>query len=82
MKANIHPKYDEVTFKCSCGNEFKSKSTLAAQKSVVNIEICYACNPFYTGKSRIVDTEGTVKKFMRRYGSQMGANAADKTEDK
>ncbi len=66
MKENIHPDYREVDVVCSCGNKFKIRST--TPKKILNIEICGACHPFYTGKQKIVDTAGRVEKFQKRYG--------------
>jgi large subunit ribosomal protein L31 len=65
MKKNIHPKYEETTFTCLCGNTFKTGST----KSNVRIEICSHCHPFYTGEQRFVDTAGRVDKFKKKYAS-------------
>jgi large subunit ribosomal protein L31 len=65
MKPDIHPAYEAVTVNCSCGNTFETKSTLGKD---LNIEVCAACHPFYTGKQRVVDTAGRVDKFRRRYG--------------
>jgi large subunit ribosomal protein L31 len=66
MKAGIHPDYQEVTVTCSCGNTFKTRSTLG--KPALQVEVCSACHPFYTGKQKIVDTAGRVEKFRQRYG--------------
>jgi large subunit ribosomal protein L31 len=66
MKAGIHPDYHEITVTCSCGNSFKTRSTLA--RDVLHIEVCSQCHPFYTGKQKIVDTAGRVEKFRQRYG--------------
>jgi large subunit ribosomal protein L31 len=66
MKAGIHPDYKEVTVTCSCGDTFKTRSTLG--KDALHIEVCSACHPFYTGKQKIVDTAGRVEKFRQRYG--------------
>lgn len=65
MKSDIHPEYTEITVTCSCGNEFKTRSTLGQP---LQVEVCSACHPFYTGKQKIVDTGGRVDKFRRRYG--------------
>jgi large subunit ribosomal protein L31 len=65
MKAEIHPEYHDLKVTCSCGNEFSTRSTL---KDELNIEVCSACHPFYTGKQKIVDTAGRVDKFRRKYG--------------
>lgn len=69
MKAEIHPQYGEITVTCSCGNEFVTASTLG---HALQIEVCSACHPFYTGKQKIVDTGGRVDKFRRRYGLTAG----------
>lgn len=65
MKPEIHPNYQAVQVTCSCGNEFVTRSTLSDQ---LNIEVCSACHPFYTGKQKILDTAGRVDKFRRKYG--------------
>ena len=72
MKAEIHPEYSDITVTCSCGNSFRTRSTLGEDLSV---EVCSACHPFYTGKQKIVDTGGRVDKFRRRYGKS-GAESA------
>ncbi len=63
MKADIHPKYQEITVKCLCGNQFQSRST----KSEISTEICSQCHPFYTGKQKLIDTAGRVERFRKRY---------------
>lgn len=63
MKAGIHPNYVEATVRCSCGNEFKTRST----KASMHIDVCNVCHPFYTGEQRIVDTAGRVERFNRRF---------------
>jgi len=65
MKAEIHPKYEDVTVTCSCGNSFVTRSTLG--KLALSVEVCSACHPFYTGKQKIVDTAGRVEKFRQKY---------------
>jgi large subunit ribosomal protein L31 len=67
MKPNIHPNYNEITVKCSCGNSFVTHSTIEKD---LQIEVCSACHPFYTGQQKIVDTAGRVEKFRRRFGSR------------
>jgi large subunit ribosomal protein L31 len=63
MKANIHPKYEETTVTCGCGNKFVTRST----RKNITVEICSACHPFFTGKMKFVDTTGRVEKFQRKY---------------
>jgi len=67
MKADIHPKYSEINVTCSCGNTFKTRSTIGKD---LNVEVCSACHPFYTGKQKILDSAGQVDKFKRRYGKK------------
>lgn len=64
MKAETHPNYTEITVACSCGNTFKTRSTLGHD---LHVEVCSSCHPFYTGKQKIVDTAGRVDKFRRKY---------------
>lgn len=69
MKAEIHPQYGDIKVTCSCGNEFVTRSTLGED---LQVEVCSACHPFYTGKQKIVDSGGRVDKFRRRYGMSAG----------
>lgn len=64
MKDGIHPKYQDSTITCICGNSIKTRST----RGDVHVEICSACHPFYTGKQNIVDTAGRVERFRKKYG--------------
>ena len=64
MKPEIHPAYEEISVSCSCGSEFKTRSTVGHD---LNIEVCSQCHPFYTGKQKMVDTGGRVDKFRKRY---------------
>ena len=65
MKAEIHPKYEEITITCSCGNAIRTRSTLCDD---LQIEVCSKCHPFFTGKQKIVDAGGRVDRFRRKYG--------------
>ena len=63
MKKDIHPKfYKDSKVACSCGAAFAVGSTLAD----INIEICSACHPFFTGDEKIIDTAGRVERFKKR----------------
>ena len=66
MKPGIHPKYHEVEARCACGNTFKTRST----KPELHLEICNACHPFFTGRQKLIDTEGRVERFTKRFGAQ------------
>ena len=70
MKTGIHPEYVETQVTCGCGNQFITRST--KQNGVINVEVCSACHPFYTGKQRIMDTGGRVARFEARYGKRAG----------
>ena len=63
MKEGIHPKYEEATVICGCGNKFVTRST----RKTISVEICSACHPFFTGKMKYVDTTGRVEKFQKKY---------------
>ncbi len=64
MKADIHPKYTDITVTCGCGNSFSTRSTLAED---LRIDVCSNCHPFYTGKHKIVDSAARVDKFNKRF---------------
>lgn len=66
MKKNLHPKYEETTVTCACGNVIKTSST----KSDIKVDICSKCHPFFTGKQKLVDTGGRVDRFNRRYANK------------
>jgi len=66
MKKKTHPKYEESTVMCACGNVIKTRST----KKTINVEICSKCHPFFTGKQKFVDSEGRGDKFLKKYGKK------------
>lgn len=66
MKPDIHPQYVECKVICACGETFMTRST----KPEIKVEICSKCHPFFTGTQKIVDTEGRVERFIKRYGLQ------------
>ena len=68
MKADIHPNYHEITVTCSCGNSFKTQSSIS--KPELKVEVCSECHPFYTGTQKIVDTAGRIDKFRQKYGTK------------
>jgi large subunit ribosomal protein L31 len=71
MKKGIHPKYEMTTIKCACGNVIETRSTVKD----IQVEICSACHPFFTGKQKLVDTAGRIERFNKKYGIK-------KTEEK
>ncbi|MEN3044435.1 MAG: 50S ribosomal protein L31 [Candidatus Hydrothermales bacterium] len=66
MKPKIHPEYVKAIIECACGNKVETRST----KKFIKVEICSNCHPFFTGKEKLVDTEGRVEKFRRKYGEK------------
>ena len=66
MRAGIHPQYHEVDVRCACGAAWKTRST----RKELRLEICSNCHPFFTGRQKLVDTEGRVERFTKKYGQQ------------
>ncbi len=66
MKKGIHPNYQECRVTCACGETFITRSV----KPEIRVEICNKCHPFFTGTQKIVDTEGRVERFIKRYKLQ------------
>jgi large subunit ribosomal protein L31 len=63
MRDDIHPTYNTLQATCVCGNTIETGSTLAS----IRMDVCSGCHPFYTGAQRIMDTEGRIEKFRKRY---------------
>jgi len=68
MKKDIHPKYGKCIVKCVCGNTFETRSST----SEINVEVCGACHPTYTGQKKIVDSTGRVDRFNKLLGQKKG----------
>ncbi len=66
MKTAIHPDYRVATVHCACGSTFKTRTTVGN----VNVDICSSCHPFFTGTQKIVDTEGRVERFKKKYAKK------------
>jgi len=64
VKKGIHPKYELTTITCACGNVIETRSTVKN----LQVEICSACHPFFTGKQKLIDTAGRVERFRKKYG--------------
>jgi large subunit ribosomal protein L31 len=62
MKAGIHPAYNVLKVTCACGHTFETRST---HKGDMRVEICSNCHPFFTGKQKLMDTEGRVDRFVK-----------------
>lgn len=62
-EASKHPNYVKCVVSCACGNTFEVFSTVPK----TSVGICSKCHPYYTGKQKLVDTEGRVDAFRRKY---------------
>ena len=72
MKEKIHPKYQQAKVQCACGNTFTTGST----KAELHVEVCAKCHPFFTGKQHLMDVQGRVERFNKRYGQKAEQPAA------
>ena len=68
MRKGIHPRYEPCVVKCACGNTFETCSTIGD----IQLDICSACHPYYTGRQKMVDSAGRIDSFIRRYGADRG----------
>jgi large subunit ribosomal protein L31 len=66
VKQDIHPKYHDVEARCACGATWSTRST----KHELHLEICSSCHPFFTGRQKLLDTEGRVERFTKKFGAQ------------
>ena len=66
MKPNIHPEYLETTVHCACGAKWQTRST----SKDLHLDICSSCHPFFTGRQKLIDTEGRVDRFTKKFGAQ------------
>ncbi|TDI22385.1 MAG: 50S ribosomal protein L31 [Acidobacteria bacterium] len=74
MRQGIHPEYFNVDVRCACGATWNTRST----KKELRLEICSNCHPFFTGKQKLIDTEGRVERFMKKYGAQTVAGLKER----
>jgi len=79
MKEGIHPEYHEVTVACACGSTFKTRSTFKG--TLLRLEVCSSCHPFFTGKQKLLDTAGRVERFQRKYAKSTEAKDAAKAKE-
>jgi len=76
MKTGIHPKYGPALITCACGEVVHTRSTTP----MLRVEICSKCHPLFTGRQKLIDTEGRVERFQRKYGRKPLASEAPKPE--
>ena len=78
VREGIHPEYFDVDARCACGATWKTRST----KKELRLEICSSCHPFFTGKQKLIDTEGRVERFMKKYGAQTVAGQKEQLQQR
>ena len=66
MKKDTHPTYEMATVSCACGMKFETRTTVGDLK----VDICSNCHPFFTGTQKIVDAEGRVERFKKKYAKK------------
>jgi large subunit ribosomal protein L31 len=72
MKPDIHPVYVASRIVCaSCGNVFETRST----RGSFHVDYCSNCHPFYTGKYKLIDTQGRIDRFKKKYEAKKGSSA-------
>jgi len=79
MTAGIHPAYEEVNVTCACGHVFRTRS---AHKGDIRVEICSSCHPFFTGRQKLVDTEGRVDRFQKKMAKSKDLKDKKELKDK
>ena len=76
MKPGIHPEYVPAMISCACGEVIHTRSTMPVQK----VEICSKCHPLFTGRQKLIDSEGRVERFQRKYGRKPLETTSTKSE--
>lgn len=66
MKPDIHPDYQVVEAHCACGAKWMTKST----SKDLHLDVCSSCHPFFTGRQKLLDTEGRITRFTKKFGAQ------------
>src|SRR4030081_1284330 len=65
MRENIHPAYPAAKVHCACGATWETRST----HGDLNLDICSNCHPFFTGKQKLLDTQGRIDRFGKKYAN-------------
>lgn len=80
MKKGIHPNYRDIVFKDVSGDfAILTKSTVTTNETIkwedgkeyplYKVDVSSATHPFYTGKQKLLDTEGRIEKFRKKFGT-------------
>ena len=85
MKTKIHPNWNnQVKVTCNCGNTFVTGSIVDS----IQVEVCSACHPFYTGQMKFIYLQGRVDKFVQQrkaaanYKGKKGKKQGEKKDDR
>lgn len=70
MKKEIHPQYGPSTIQCACGNIIETRSVLPR----IQVDLCSACHPFFTGKQKLLDTAGRIDRFKKKFDGKVAVN--------
>ena len=66
MKEKTHPKYVAARIVCACGAVVETRSTAGD----FTVDVCSSCHPYYTGKMKLMDTQGRIDRFRRKYAGK------------
>src|SRR5512140_2468887 len=72
MRENIHPAYPTAKVHCACGATWETRST----GGDLHLDICSNCHPFFTGKQKLMDTQGRIERFRKKYEAGLGVSKA------
>ena len=75
MKEGIHPSYGPTVIQCACGSVFETRSTVSG---TIQVDICSACHPFFTGQQKLVDTAGRIDRFKKKFGEKVALGSQKK----
>src|ERR1043165_8007067 len=65
MRENVHPAYPTAKVHCACGATWETRST----GGDLHLDICSNCHPFFTGKQKLLDTQGRIDRFNKKYAN-------------
>jgi large subunit ribosomal protein L31 len=76
MRENIHPAYPTAKVHCACGATWETRST----HGDLHLDICSNCHPFFTGKQKLIDTQGRIDRFKKKYANSPATPPKKKKE--
>jgi len=75
MKQGLHPKYMKCEVICNCGENRGVLFTTRSTVPQIKVEICSLCHPYFTGKSKMMDSAGRVEKFNKKFAKKKPVTA-------